>query len=82
MSLVADVEAQEITRLLAPIDAQVPAGLFDGEDETYQAIDQEMVKLGGLQEASIDWDYIEEASRRSGEGCIGPFATSAGSRPA
>ena len=62
MSLVAEVEAQEITRLLAPIDTQVPAGLFDVEDETYQAIDQEMVKLGGLQEASIDWDYIEEAS--------------------
>lgn len=64
MSLVAEVTAQEIARLLAPIDAQSPAGLFDVEDETYQAIDQEMVKLGGLQEASIDWAYIEEASRQ------------------
>ncbi|NIF27141.1 type VI secretion system protein TssA [Pantoea sp. Tr-811] len=64
MSLVAEVNAQEIARLLAPIDAQAPAGLFDVEDETYQAIDQEMVKLGGLQEASIDWAYIEEASRQ------------------
>ncbi|MFG0409996.1 type VI secretion system protein TssA [Pseudomonas sp. FYR_11] len=64
MSLVAEVTAQEIARLLAPIDAQTPAGLFDVEDETYQAIDQEMVKLGGLQEASIDWAYIEEASRQ------------------
>ncbi len=54
--------AQEIARLLAPIDAQNPAGLFDVEDETYQAIDQEMVKLGGLQASSIDWPYIEEAS--------------------
>ncbi|WP_028634803.1 type VI secretion system protein TssA [Pseudomonas parafulva] len=62
MSLVTEVTAQEIARLLAPIDAQSPAGLFDVEDETYQAIDQEMIKLGGLQEASIDWVYIEEAS--------------------
>ncbi|WP_459207681.1 type VI secretion system protein TssA [Pseudomonas sp. MLB6B] len=64
MSLVAEVDAQEIARLLAPIDAQSPAGLYDVEDETYQAIDQEMVKLGGLYEASIDWLYIEEASRQ------------------
>ena len=64
MSLVAEVTAQEIARLLAPIDAQNPAGLFDVENETYQAIDQEMVKLGGLQEPSIDWAYIEEASRQ------------------
>lgn len=64
MPLVAEVTAQDIARLLAPIDAQAPAGLFDVEDETYQAIDQEMVKLGGLQESSIDWSYIEEASRQ------------------
>ncbi|MEN5300975.1 type VI secretion system protein TssA [Pseudomonas sp. TWI628] len=64
MSLVAEVTAQEIARLLAPIDAQAPAGLFDVEDETYQAIDQEMVKLGGLQASTIDWAYIEEASRQ------------------
>lgn len=63
MSLVAQVSAEELLRLLAPIDPATPAGLFDVEDETYQAIDQEMVKLGGLQEASIDWSYIEEASR-------------------
>ena len=70
MSLVAEVNAQEIARLLVAIDAQAPAGLFDVEDETYQAIDQEMVKLGGLQESSIDWAYIEEASRQYlGEQC-------------
>lgn len=62
MSLVAEINVQEMARLLAPIDAQSPAGLFDVEDETYQAIDQEMVKLGGLQASSIDWAYIEEAS--------------------
>lgn len=64
MPLVAQVDARELARLLAPIDAQVPAGLFDVEDETYQAVDQEMVKLGGLHELSIDWAYIEEASRQ------------------
>ncbi len=63
MPLVAQVSGDEVARLLAPIDPAVPAGLFDAEDETYQAIDQEMVKLGGLQDASIDWAYIEEASR-------------------
>jgi type VI secretion system protein VasJ len=47
-----------------PIEPAVPAGLFDIEDETYQAIDQEMVKLGGLQASSIDWTYIEEASQQ------------------
>jgi type VI secretion system protein VasJ len=62
MSLVTGVSDAQMARLLAPIDPAVPAGLFDVEDETYQAIDQEMVKLGGLQEASIDWAYIEEAS--------------------
>ena len=62
MSVVALGQAEVIVRLLAPIDTAAPAGLFDVEDETYQAIDQEMVKLGGLQEPSIDWAYIEEAS--------------------
>ncbi|CAI3805941.1 hypothetical protein GLGCALEP_03880 [Pseudomonas sp. MM221] len=64
MPVVAQVSGDEVTRLLAPIDPAAPAGLFDVEDETYQAIDQEMVKLGGLQDASIDWVYIEEASRQ------------------
>lgn len=62
MSLVTGGLEEQLNRLLMPIDPAVPAGLFDVEDETYQAIDQEMVKLGGLQEASIDWTYIEEAS--------------------
>ena len=62
MSLVTGGLEEQLARLLLPIDPVTPAGLFDMEDETYQAIDQEMVKLGGLQEASIDWAYIEEAS--------------------
>lgn len=63
MSLVTLGAVDVVAPLLAPIELQVPAGLFDVEDETYQGIDQEMVKLGGLQQASIDWPYIEEASR-------------------
>ncbi|USS54376.1 type VI secretion system protein TssA [Pseudomonas kermanshahensis] len=64
MPVVVRVSGDEVSRLLMPIEPAVPAGLFDIEDETYQAIDQEMVKLGGLQESSIDWTYIEEASRQ------------------
>lgn len=64
MSLVIDVPPGIVALLLAPIDAQQPAGYFDVEDETYQAIDQEMVKLGGLHEARIDWPYIDEAARQ------------------
>ena len=62
MPLVTKAPERKLAELLAPIDPQVPAGLFDIEDELYQAIDQEMVKLGGLHETSIDWAYIEEAS--------------------
>lgn len=47
MSLVIDVPPGSVTMLLAPIEPELPAGHFDVEDETYQAIDQEMVKLGG-----------------------------------
>lgn len=64
MSLVIDVPADIVKRLLTPIDPGQPAGHFDLEDETYQAIDQEMVKLGGLREGDIDWPYIDEASRQ------------------
>lgn len=64
MSLVIDVPPGIVALLLVPIDAQQPAGYFDVEDETYQAIDQEMVKLGGLHEAGIDWPYIDEAARQ------------------
>ena len=64
MSLVIDVPADIVKRLLTPIDPGQPAGHFDLEDETYQAIDQEMVNLGGLREGDIDWPYIDEASRQ------------------
>jgi type VI secretion system protein VasJ len=58
MSLVTDT----LGALLAPIQDDLPAGHFDPEDETYQAIDHEMVKLGGLQERTLDWAFVEEAA--------------------
>lgn len=54
----------ELETLLEPLDERQPAGFFDPEDETFQAIDQEMIKLGGLHETRMDWAYIDEASRQ------------------
>lgn len=54
----------DLDSLLAPLDDSQPAGCFDEEDETFQAIDHEMVKLGTLHESSIDWAYVDEASRQ------------------
>lgn len=64
MSLVTDYAPLALDALLAPLDARHPAGHFDPEDETFQAIDHEMIKLGGLQEARLDWLYVDEASRQ------------------
>lgn len=64
MPLVSANSSRQVQSLLAPISTAQPAGLFDIEDETYQAIDQEMVKLGGLRQGSIDWLYIEEAAQQ------------------
>lgn len=58
-----DFPPLDLDALLVPIDAQQPAGHFDEEDETYQCIDQEMIKLGSLNEPRMDWPYIDEASR-------------------
>ncbi|MDF3832637.1 type VI secretion system protein TssA [Cupriavidus basilensis] len=63
MSLV-NAATLHLDTLLTPIDERQPAGVFDEEDELFQAIDHEIVKLGSLQEASIDWEYIDEAARR------------------
>ncbi|CAD5109369.1 type VI secretion system protein TssA [Zestomonas carbonaria] len=64
MSLVTEFEPLDLAALLRPLESTHPAGHFDEEDETYQAIDQEMVKLGGLHEGRIDWPYVDEASRQ------------------
>ncbi|MCA8214064.1 type VI secretion system protein TssA [Burkholderia cepacia] len=53
----------DLDTLLAPIDPRQPAGVFDEEDDAYQGIDHEMVKLGSLQEATIDWPYVDEAAQ-------------------
>ncbi|EPL05517.1 type VI secretion system protein TssA [Pseudomonas sp. CF161] len=56
--------ALDLDTVLAPITALQPAGDFDEEDNAYQGIDTEMMKLGGLQEASISWRYVDDASRQ------------------
>nr|WP_218648965.1 type VI secretion system protein TssA [Pseudomonas taiwanensis] len=54
----------DLKALLAPLDERQPAGVFDEEDELFQSIDHEMIKLGTLQEKTIDWAFIDEGARR------------------
>lgn len=54
----------DLKALLAPVDERQPAGTFDEEDELFQGIDYEMIKLGGLQERAIDWCFVDEGARR------------------
>ncbi|MCY1279803.1 type VI secretion-associated protein [compost metagenome] len=54
----------DLKALLAPLDERQPAGVFDEEDELFQGIDHEMIKLGSLQEQTIDWTFIDEGARR------------------
>ncbi|NBA94158.1 type VI secretion system protein TssA [Pseudomonas sp. R5(2019)] len=54
----------DIDALLFPVDVQQPAGVFDEEDNVFQGIDSEMMKLGSLQEPRIDWGYVDEAACR------------------
>lgn len=63
MSLVKLPAPLDLDTLLAPLDPRQPAGVFDEEDDGYQGIDHEMVKLGSLQEATIDWPYVDEAAQ-------------------
>ncbi|WP_322088387.1 type VI secretion system protein TssA [Burkholderia sp. BCC1999] len=63
MSLVKLPAPLDLDTLLAPLDPRQPAGVFDDEDDAYQRIDHEMVKLGSLQEATIDWPYVDEAAQ-------------------
>ncbi len=51
-----------IESLLAPIAGASPAGAFDAEDELYLSIDLEMVKLGGLHAATLDWSFVESSA--------------------
>ncbi|HBP1183217.1 type VI secretion system protein TssA [Pseudomonas aeruginosa] len=64
MSLVSTPTPLELDVLLAPFDPRQPAGVFDEEEESFQAIELEMVKLGGLHASSIDWAYVDTASRQ------------------
>lgn len=57
-----DVATCPVEFLLAPLTDHPPVGFFDEENETYQTLEQEMIKLGGLHEAELDWSYVTEAS--------------------
>lgn len=62
MPLVENVEFnfEEVTTLLAPINESSPVGDFDEENALYLFIEEEMIKFGGLQSASIDWAGVEK----------------------
>ncbi|SNS20981.1 type VI secretion system protein VasJ [Pseudomonas japonica] len=53
----------DLTALLRPLDERQPAGAFDEENELFQSVDHEMVKLGGLQARTIDWRFVDEGAR-------------------
>jgi len=46
---VSTFSALDLDAILSPISPQQPAGDFDDEDNAYQGIESEMMKLGGLQ---------------------------------
>lgn len=50
--------------LLLPVPGERPEGDFDEDHALYQAIEQEMVKVGSLRAATIDWVLVESASRQ------------------
>ena len=64
MSLVRQLPPLDLKTLLEPVDPSLPAGPFDEEDELFQGIDHEMVKLGGLQERSIDWSFVDHGAQQ------------------
>ncbi|HGW5375647.1 TPA: type VI secretion system protein TssA [Pseudomonas aeruginosa] len=64
MPLVKQLPPLDLKALLAPLDERQPAGAFDEENELFQGIDHEMIKLGGLQERAIDWNFVDEGARR------------------
>lgn len=65
MSLVKDIQisSEEVLALLKPITEEMPVGVFNEEDESYLFIEEQMIKLGGLQSASIDWTGVEEKAK-------------------
>lgn len=64
MSLVKQLSPLDLKALLSPLHASQPAGTFDAENPLFQDIDHEMVKLGGLQERAIDWEFVDLSARR------------------
>ena len=66
MSLVkgSKIASEEVSVLLKPITEETPVGVFNEEDESYLFIEEQMIKLGGLQSASIDWLGVEEKAKQ------------------
>lgn len=55
------VEGQ-IKSLLAPISESSPTGIFDENDDLFIGLEDEMIKLGSLQSATIDWEKVQKDS--------------------
>lgn len=63
MSVVSAVD-DTINLLLEPIPGDRPEGAFDEDHGLYQSMEQEMVKVGSLRAATIDWGLVESAARQ------------------
>lgn len=55
---------EAIEALLLAVPGERPEGTFDEDHALYQSIEQEMVKVGSLRAATIDWTLVENASRQ------------------
>lgn len=55
--------SETVSLLLKPIDEEHPEGQFSEDDDLYLAIEDEMIKLGGLQSATIHWDQVEKNAK-------------------
>lgn len=53
-----------IEALLQPLPGDRPEGAFDEDHALYQSIEREIVKVGSLRAATIDWMLVESASRQ------------------
>jgi len=65
MSLVdqLNLTSEEAKALLYEISADDPAGILNEEEDAFLFIEEEMIKFGGLQSASIEWAKVEENAK-------------------
>ncbi|MGL4668298.1 MAG: type VI secretion system protein TssA [Saezia sp.] len=57
------LSSEDVKALLHDISVDSSIGILDEEDKAYIFIEEEMVKLGGLQSASIEWTQVEEKAK-------------------